>query len=1591
MRLDTVLAVCVGLGCSTALLANLDEAQRSLHFEPNLGQDSSGSFICRTAGSTLYVDTDGSREPSLLIRFNARQECRAAVETPAPEIRISFVGSSGAAVSGDGLLPGSVNYILGNRPSAWLRDIPRFERVRLSAVWPGVDVELFPCESGIQYDLFVSPGVAVNDLEMRVDGIDELTVDGAGNLVATVTGSNISLTQRAPKSFEILADGRQELDSRFVLTSTNTYRFEVYGWDTRRPLVIDPPVNARLRNYAFVNGLEGDNPTSVDIDTDGNVFVAGTTSSFPNLAPECFPSRCRRTPVNAFVSKYAPDLTFEWITVFGGNGRDLGNALQVGLRGHPYVVGLTLSDDLPTTVDAVDSTFDGVVNESGDGFLAKFDKFTGGLLYATYVGGGDYDEAKDVVVETRFEGPLIGGTSREIAHITGYTSSVDFPVTLPRNGLNGKRSDAFVFAIEAGADAPEYGRYLGGTHNDRGEGIVLGDSGVIVCGVTESSDFPVVSGGLQVRHGGGEDGFVTWLDSSGNIVEGIYLGGPGDDRALDLDVRGNSTWVTGRTDSLRGFQEPQGHIDAFLIEIVGHSSRGFYEHFGGSSLDEGRAVATGPDGDLTLVGVTHSADLVVSPDALTASANPQPGEGLIVRVNEDGTWLSHVGGSSGFDIAADVAARRDSVYVCGATSSADFAFFDDGQNLLGPSDGYVVRLSGVENFESDVSVHVSASPRELERGSTVNFNASVRNTGPESAFGLQLDFDIEAGVDLWDVLPVECTWIGDTIRCERDLLEVGETWSVLIQSVAPRRGSYLAIARVESLSNDTDTSNNESRARASVFGPDLEAMELEVTQGLQNLDHDIELIERRSTFVRFFAQGSDGNGRTEVTGVSAALHGSRDGIDLPGSPLSPMRDPIDLPQAWSRASTGGEFVFLLPYTWRRGEVTLEAQIDPKNIYVELDETNNRRSKTVSFQEAAPICIVTYPVLAGTGPAPHPRFLLDDPLGQRIVRRAEALLPVHEIAIFPREHILDEFAGGPYEFGDKDEGEENDGWKVLIKLFRLDQLSNDPNSCDRAHARTHYMGMVPTAGTSDPSGAAYVGLDQSWIRLLEDDSDRGSFSNPLGGRTLAHELGHNYGRWHVDCGDPEDTDDNFPHDPCEFGPAGWRSFMGFDEVSQAVLAPTDHGDLMSYAWTRWTSDYTWQAIGRDLIRRAAKLRSPALAGGHGRGFEEPDEVVLVSGVVSATGDHLCELMRLDASMLPPEKLADLLLESREFRGDVVVELYDGAGAVLFAEDLRTFAMSETEDRVFFGAAIPYVSQARRLTVRWNEELVASEPLTAAAPRVQLIAPGGGELAGEELTAVWDASDEDSEVLTFTLQYSPDGESWRTLATDLTDTMLTVDTTLLPGSRSARLRVIASDGFNTATSTSDAFELARHAPQVRILSPREGSILAPEANVLAIGAATDVEDGPQNDEDLSWFVDGRAEGRGRDLLIAQLPEGRHELRLVARDSDGNESEDIVSFFVGSGGDGRFDRGDANADGSYDISDGIYTLVYLFIGGVQLPCDDSADADDSGNVDITDAVRTFGYLFSGGLSPPAPFESCGLDPSDDDLGCEMYDPCS
>lgn len=64
-----------------------------------------------------------------------------------------------------------------------------------------------------------------------------------------------------------------------------------------------------------------------------------------------------------------------------------------------------------------------------------------------------------------------------------------------------------------------------------------------------------------------------------------------------------------------------------------------------------------------------------------------------------------------------------------------------------------------------------------------------------------------------------------------------------------------------------------------------------------------------------------------------------------------------------------------------------------------------------------------------------------------------------------------------------------------------------------------------------------------------------------------------------------------------------------------------------------------------------------------------------------------------------------------------------------------------------------------------------------------------------------------------------------------------------------------------------------------------------------------------------------------------------------------------------------GDADGSGSYDISDVVFLIAFIFSSGQAPNPSCLGDADGSGSIDISDAVYLISYIFSSGSAPHCP----------------------
>jgi hypothetical protein len=223
-------------------------------------------------------------------------------------------------------------------------------------------------------------------------------------------------------------------------------------------------------------------------------------------------------------------------TYLGGTSGEVGEGIAVDGSRNAYVTGATFSTDFPTTAGAYDRTFSSYY----DAFVTKLKPDGSGLVYSTYLGGLDDDFTRGIAAD-----------GSGYVYVTGLTSSTDFPTTAGAyNRTYGGNDDAFVTKLNPTGSSLLFSTYLGGSDEDRGDGIAMDGSGnAYVTGATSSTDFPTTAGATDSSYNNNRDAFVAKFSLAGSEI-GVFRNST---HMFYLDYNGNGAWNGAVTDRSYNF------------------------------------------------------------------------------------------------------------------------------------------------------------------------------------------------------------------------------------------------------------------------------------------------------------------------------------------------------------------------------------------------------------------------------------------------------------------------------------------------------------------------------------------------------------------------------------------------------------------------------------------------------------------------------------------------------------------------------------------------------------------------------------------------------------------------------------------------------------------------------------------------------------------------------------------------------------------------------------------------------------------------------------------------------------------------------
>ena len=167
--------------------------------------------------------------------------------------------------------------------------------------------------------------------------------------------------------------------------------------------------------------------------------------------------------------------------------------------------------------------------------------------------------------------------------------------------------------------------------------------------------------------------------------------------------------------------------------------------------------------------------------------------------------------------------------------------------------------------------------------------------------------------------------------------------------------------------------------------------------------------------------------------------------------------------------------------------------------------------------------------------------------------------------------------------------------------------------------------------------------------------------------------------------------------------------------------------------------------------------------------------------------------------------------------------------------------DTTPQAGFVQFTPFNPLTRVVQLTYGGNVVAQRAVSANAPVIAITSLNVDSL-NQNVSLAWNATDADGDLLFFTVQYSADnGVTWKTLKLDYLWQSVTLSSKMLHGSTTARLRVIASDGFNTSHGGQRSVHHSQPRAQITIQGVMPGERVPFGSTSELAGLALDAEDG------------------------------------------------------------------------------------------------------------------------------------------------------
>jgi hypothetical protein len=596
---------------------------------------------------------------------------------------------------------------------------------------------------------------------------------------------------------------------------------------------------AQVAYLTYLGGSGTDTAAGIAVDSAGNAYVAGSTTSTNFPAVNAFQS----APVSAgkshvFVSEISFTSTppaLNYSTYLSGSGTDIATGMAIDPNYNVYVTGTTTSLSSSDVASGFPSTklpvpfqqnpspgsaiqfFVAEVNTRGIG--------ANSIPYSTYFGGatptGAIAIGGGIAVDTTFNVYFTGttnfynsqetlsgggGQTTDFPILNAYQPCLDTPpptVLVPPVTCNAPSAtpyptDGFVAKLnpvnaQTGAAQLLFSTYFGGTQADSATNVTIDSSSVYVTGSTNSSDFVLPTNSVP---------FQTCLNTPVNPAAGTSCTPATPTSPTDAYVAKftNPTEATGSTSS--------------------PTNLSYFSFLGGTANDSGLAIAVNTGADALVTGSTQSTDFPFTTGAIQTTLNG-PQNAFFAEINtsttttagnnSSGSYATYFGGNGtdrGTSVAVDPALNT---YIAGDTTSTNLQVQNPLQSSLqGAQSAFALKLQPVANLcITCVLPVINPASSSVGAGNPITVTFTLTNEGPDLATNITVSGQLTPGTAATfnpaSTNSGTCSVpTGNTATCLIPSLQAGATTSVVFSATPTAAGAGAIIATVTAANINTN-------------------------------------------------------------------------------------------------------------------------------------------------------------------------------------------------------------------------------------------------------------------------------------------------------------------------------------------------------------------------------------------------------------------------------------------------------------------------------------------------------------------------------------------------------------------------------------------------------------------------------------------------------------------------------------------------------------------------------------------------------------------------------------------------------------------